>query len=152
MNESPRRRGARLRAIVLLALPLAACNDGDEGLDPSFRAPETGSYEYDALVHTSDTLPPDTLTGQLEISVASRDSIIGTWSVPGYTGASVRGVWNVNAYTLPANPTSIQGSVTHRVWRQSGTLDLSCALSYERVDMPADTFTSSTVNRCTLAR
>ena len=147
----PRRRGPRLGALLLLACPLIACGDGDEGLDPTMRAPEVGTYEYEAHIVTSDTLPADTLSGEFEISVASEDSILGSWSVQGYTGAPVRGIWNVNAYTLPAVPTSIQGAVTHRVWRQSGSLDLSCSLSYERVEA-ADTFRSSTGNSCTLLR
>lgn len=150
-TDSPRRRGPRLRTL-LLVLSIAACGDGDEGLDPTMRAPDTGTYEYEALILTSDTLPPDTLIGQFDIAVASPDSLIGSWSVQGYTGAPVRGTWNINAYTVPAVPTSIGGAVTHRVWRQSGNANLSCALSYERVEMAADTFRSSTGNRCTLYR
>lgn len=150
-THSPRRRGLRLRAL-LLVLPIAACGDGDQGLDPAMRAPGIGVYEYEALIVTSDTLPPDTLIGQLDITVASQDSVLGAWSVQGYAGETVRGTWNINAYILPAVPTTIGGAVTHRVWRRSGSLELACALSYERVEMPADTFRSSTGNRCTLYR
>lgn len=151
-TESPRRRGTRLRWLLSLALPLTACGGDDQGLDPNLRAPATGTYQYDALVHTSDSLPPDTLSGELEISASSEDSVIATWSVPGFSAAPVRGTWNINAYTLPANPTSFQGDVTHRIWRQASSENLSCTLNYERIDMPADTFTSSSANRCTLVR
>lgn len=150
MSTDPRRNAASRRRAWLLALPFLACSDGDEGLDPALRAPQTGVYAYEALVYTADTLPPDTFSGQLDISVATQDSLVGTWSVPGYLTAPVRGTWNINAYTLPALPSSIPGTITHRVWRQSASLDLSCALTYEHVVMPADTFRSSVTNHCTL--
>lgn len=133
-------------------MPALACSDEDEALDPTLRAPAVGLYDYDALVHRSDTTPPDTLVGQLQIVAANQDSIVGTWAVAGFGTASVRGNWNVTAYTLPAPTTTLGGTVTHRVWRSGGGSGLSCTLTYERIDMPADTFTSYLSNRCSLVR
>lgn len=146
----PRRRGNRSLGLALLATLLLACASDDEGLDPQVRAPELGTYGYDALLHTSDSLPPDTLTGQVHITVANEDSIVASWSVPGYAAAALRGTWNVNAYTLPADAPALGGSIIHRVWRQNNSRNLSCVLSYQRIELPADTFTSSNANACTL--
>ena len=146
--RSPRRWGPLLALTALAAL--AACGEGDDTLDPQVRAPNEGTYDYDALVHTAEDAEPDTFSGTLEITVSSEDSIIGTWEVDGYSAAPARGIWNITAYTLPAEPTPpLQGEITHRVWRQNGSGNLSCQLSYE-LEMPADTFTSSTENSCSL--
>ena len=150
--STPRRRGRSARA-TLLFLPLLplACESGDDTLDPQLRAPEVGTYTYDATVYTEENGDPVTFEGSLDITVSSEDSIIGTWSVPGYSGAQARGIWNITAYTLPADPQPpIQGSISHRVWRGSGGA-LSCNLTYVH-EMPADTFTSSGENDCTLVR
>jgi hypothetical protein len=146
--RTPRRWGPVL-ALGALAV-ITACGDSEESLDPQFRAPDEGVYQYEALVHTEEGAEPDTFVGSLQITVASEDSIVGTWDVDGY-GAAARGIWNITAYTLPADPSPpIQGDITHRVWRLNGSGDLSCQLSYELV-MPMDTFTSTTENSCSLA-
>ena len=146
--RTPRRWG-RLLALGALAA-VAACGD-DESLDPQIRAPNEGSYDYEALVYTAPDSEPDTFAGTLEITVSSEDSIIGTWSVDGYSAAAARGVWNFTAYTLPADPTPpLQGDITHRVWRQNGSGSLQCQLTYEVVTMPADTFTTTSENSCSL--
>ena len=149
--STPRRWGAGSSAWLLLSMLAAACGDSDEALDPELRVPNTGSYAYEALVYTEEGTPPDTFSGTLSINVASEDSILGTWDVDGYAATVARGIWNINAYTLPADPSPpLQGDITHRVWRQNNSGDLSCALTYERVTMPADTFTTSSENRCSL--
>ena len=133
-------------------LILAACGDSDDSLDPQLRAPETGTYTYEALVVMTEDAEPDTFSGTLVVDVASEDSIVGAWSVNGYD-ALARAIWNINAYTLPADPTPPrQGTITHRVWRQNHSTNLSCALTYERVTAQADTFRSSTENDCALIR
>ena len=144
----PRRWGPGI-ALVLL-VPFYACGD-DEALDPQIRAPETGSYAYEALVYTEDGAPPDTFAGTLVLSVASEDSIVGNWDVDGYENGA-RGMWNITAYALMADPQPpIQGSITHRVTRDNGSGTLSCALTYTH-EMPTDTFTTSTENSCSLHR
>lgn len=149
--STPRRRGSRL-AVAFLAVALPACGDGDESLDPQLRAPNTGTYSYDALIYTQDASPPDTFSGTLVISVSSEDSIVGSWSVAGFDGEA-RGIWNITAYTLPADPEPpVQGSVTHRVWRENASGDLSCTLNYQRIQTPADTFRTSSENSCSLLR
>lgn len=147
---TPRRRGL-CRAALIGTLVLTSCGDADEALDPQLRAPATGTYAYDALVYTAEDTPPDTFAGTLLIAVSSEDSIVGTWTVPGYASAA-RGIWNITAYTLSADPNPpLQGSITHRVWRRNaGSLD--CNLTYQHVRMPTDTFTSSTGNSCSLVR
>ena len=148
---TPRRRGTGAVVLSALTLLAAACGDGEEALDPQMRAPETGSYAYDALVYTADGEPPDTFSGQLVISVSSEDSITGSWSVAGYS-SEARGIWNITAYALVADPQPpVQGSITHRVWRENGTGDLSCNLTYTR-EMPADTFMSTNENSCSFDR
>lgn len=149
----PRRRGLR-RAAACAALLFAACGDSDESLDPQLRAPDPGTYAYEALILTDEAVDaePDTFDGTLRIDVSSEDSIVGAWSVPGY-GPTARGTWNITAYTLPADPTPpLQGTITHRVWRQSGSDNLTCNVTFQRIQMPADTFTTSTENACTLQR
>lgn len=149
----PRRRGLR-RVAACAALLLAACGDTDESLDPQLRAPNPGSYAYEAVILTDEAVDavPDTFEGSLQIDVSSEDSIVGSWTVPGY-GAQARGVWNIVAYVLPADPAPpVQGSITHRVWRQSGSGNLSCNVTFQRIRMPADTFTTSSENHCTLIR
>lgn len=148
---SPRRWGRLARTTVLLGLTIPACENGDGALDPTQRAPAVGLYDYDALVHRTDSTPPDTLVGQFEILAANEDSIVGVWSVDGFGDAAVRGVWNVPAYTLPAFPTSFTGSVTHRLWRAGAGTGLSCTVTYEHVEA-SDTFTSYLENRCSLVR
>ena len=147
----PRRRGGHAAAACALAL-LAAGGESDEALDPQIRAPDLGTYAYEAVVQTRDTLGPTAFAGTLVIDVSSEDSIVGSWAVDGY-GAEARGVWNITAYTLPANPAPpMQGTITHRVWRRSASSDLDCALTYQHIRMPADTFRSSSENDCTLVR
>ena len=148
---APRRWGSTRSAVAALVLLLPACGDGDESLDPQMRAPETGVYAYDALIHTEEGLPPDTFTGSLAIEVSSEDSITGTWNVEGYE-AEARGIWNITAYALAADSEPpVQGSITHRVWRDNASGDLSCNLTYTR-EMPADTFSTSAENSCSLDR
>ena len=147
----PRRRGIR-RVATCAALLLAACGDADESLDPQIRAPGTGTYAYEAIILTDDAVDavPDTFLGSLQIDVSSEDSIVGAWHVAGY-GPQARGIWNINSYTLPAEPAPpVQGTITHRLWRQSDSGNLSCNMTYQRVRMPADTFTTSTQNACSL--
>ena len=116
------------------------------------RAPETGSYAYDALVYTEDGSPPDTFSGSLVIGVSSEDSITGSWDVQGFD-SEARGIWNVTAYALLADPQPpVQGTLTHRIWRANGSDGLRCNLTYQRISMPADTFTSSAENTCSLDR
>ena len=146
--SSPRRRGFLGLAALLL---ISACGDGDESLDPQLRAPATGSYAYDALVYTADGEPPDTFSGFLDIDVSSEDSIIGSWNVDGYDDPA-RGIWNINAYTVVTAPQPpLHGTITHRLWRQNGSGDLSCNLTYV-LEMPADTFMSTSENSCSLDR
>ena len=149
----PRRRGVpRIAACAVLLF--TACGGGDESLDPEIRAPDTGTYAYEALVLTDDAVDaePDTFEGTLQIDVSSEDSITGSWSVPGYA-AQARGVWNIVAYVLPADPAPpIQGTITHRVWRANNTGNLSCNVTYQHIRTPADTFTTSTENSCSLVR
>lgn len=148
---APRRRGSIRCAVAALALVLPACGDGDESLDPHMRAPETGVYAYDALIYTEEGVAPDTFTGSLAIEVSSEDSITGNWTVDGYDDEA-RGIWNITAYTLTADPEPpVQGSITHRVWRDNASGDLSCNLTYTR-EMPADTFSTSSENSCSLDR
>jgi hypothetical protein len=133
---------------------LAACGDTDESLDPQIRAPSTGSYAYEASILTDEAVDavPATFEGTLLIDVASEDSIVGSWTVAGY-GTQARGIWNITAYTLPADPAPpVQGTITHRVWRQSGSGNIACNVTYQRIRMPADTFTTSAENSCTLVR
>ncbi|HEX6588599.1 MAG TPA: hypothetical protein VF039_06215 [Longimicrobiales bacterium] len=135
-------------------LLLTACDGGDESLDPELRAPDTGTYAYEAIVLTDEAVDaePDTFVGSLQIDVSSEDSITGTWSVPGY-GGQARGVWNIVAYVLAADPSPpIQGTITHRVWRANNTGNLACNVTYQYIQMPADTFTTSTENSCSLVR
>ena len=149
----PRRRGVR-RVAACATLLLAACGDSDESLDPQLRAPGTGTYAYEAIVLTDDAVDavPDTFEGTLQIDVASEDSIVGSWSVPRYA-VTARGIWNITAYTLPADPDPpIRGTITHRVWRQNGSTNLSCNVTYQHLRSPADTFTTSTENLCSLIR
>ena len=147
---TPRRRGTALAGASALLLLFAACAE-DEALDPQMRAPTTGIYTYEALIYTDDGLPADTFEGTLDIDVSSEDSIVGTWSVDGYEDEA-RGIWNITAYALAADPEPpIQGTITHRVWRQHGNGDLSCQVTYT-LEMPADTFTSSTENSCSIDR
>ena len=148
---APRRRGSIRCALAALVLLLPACGDGDESLDPEMRAPSTGVYAYDALVYTAEGEAPDTFSGSLSIEVSSEDSITGSWSVDGY-GDEARGIWNVTAYTLAADPQPpVQGSITHRIWRDNASGDLSCNLTYLR-EMPTDTFSTSSENSCSLDR
>lgn len=147
---TPRRRGTAVAALATIVALASACGD-DEALDPQLRAPEPGSYAYEALVYTDEGLAPDTFTGQLIVSVSSEDSIVGTWDVDGYE-SSARGLWNITAYALMADPAPpVQGSITHRVTREPGSAHLSCDLTYLH-EMPADTFTSSAENSCSLER
>jgi hypothetical protein len=147
---APRRWGSTALLAALVPL-LPACGDGDASLDPQMRAPATGVYAYDALVYTAAGSPPDTFSGSLAIDVSSEDSITGSWSVAGYAGEA-RGIWNITAYTLPADPQPpVQGSITHRIWRDNASGDLSCNLTYTRT-MPADTFSTSSENSCSLDR
>jgi hypothetical protein len=145
----PRRRGIAAAGVLVLLLHAAACGD-DESLDPTMRAPATGIYEYEALVYTAEGEEPDTFAGTLDIDVSSEDSIVGTWNVDGYEDLA-RGIWNITAYALIADPEApLQGTITHRVSRESSG-SLSCDLTYV-VEMPADTFTSSAENDCSLQR
>jgi hypothetical protein len=71
--------------------------------------------------------------------------------VDGY-GSTARGMWNITAYALLADPQPpVQGSITHRVTRETGSAHLSCDLTY-LYEMPADTFMSSAENSCWLER
>lgn len=147
--NTPRRWGSGVLAFALLML-LPACGE-DEALDPQIRAPETGSYAYEALVYTEDGEVPDTFAGSLVLSVSSEDSIVGTWDVDGY-GNAARGIWNITAYALMADPAPpVQGSITHRVTRDNGSGTLSCSLTYQH-EMPSDTFISSAENSCSIER
>ena len=147
---SPRRRGPAAASAFALVLFFAACSD-EEALDPQMRAPATGVYTYDALIYTDEGVPPDTFTGTLDIDVSSEDSIVGTWNVDGFE-TEARGIWNITAYTLAADPQPpIQGTITHRVWRETGSGDLSCQVNY-LLEMPSDTFSSTSENSCSLDR
>ena len=147
---APRRRGPAYAALATFVALASACGD-DEALDPQIRAPEAGTYAYEALVYTENGAPPDTFDGQLVLSVTSVDSIVGSWDVDGYEAAA-RGMWNITAYALMADPSPpIQGHITHRVTREPGSTELSCDLTYTH-EMPADTFTSSAENSCSLER
>lgn len=149
----PRRRGV-LRVAACATLILAACGDSDEGLDPQVRTPTVGTYTYEALILTDDAAgaDPDTFEGTLQIDIASEDSIVGSWNVAGF-GPQARGVWNINTYALPAEPSPpLRGTITHRVWRQAGSTNLSCNVTYQRIQMSADTFTTSAENYCSLVR
>lgn len=149
----PRRRGIP-RVAACATLLLAACGDSDESLDPQLRAPGIGAYTYEAIILTDEAVDavPDTFEGTLQIDISSEDSIVGSWNVPRY-GPQARGIWNITAYTLPADPAPpIRGTVTHRVWRQNGSANLSCHATYQYVQPPADTFTTSSENSCSLVR
>lgn len=144
---SPRRRGFAAAGAAALLL-LAACSE-DEALDPQNRAPATGIYDYEALIHMAEGVPPDTFVGTLDIDVSSEDSIVGTWNVDGFEDEA-RGIWNITAYTLAADPAPpLQGTISHRVWRATGAGSLSCQVTYT-LEMPSDTFSSSTENYCSL--
>lgn len=153
----PRRRGSRAGVMLLaglLALVALACGGDDEGLAPGVRTPETGDYDYDAIIQIDDSVA-DTLSGMVAITVSSEDSIVGIWTVPGYDGTPQRGPWHINAYALPAPPTGGPPgrSITHRIWRQQASPELNCEVSYQRIStsMPPDTFISSTFdNDCSL--
>lgn len=151
----PRRRGRRGSMwLLLLQLPLTGCGGDDEGIAPTLRVPDLGTYAYDAVIQTADSVA-DTLSGSIDMVAASEDSIVGEWAVTGYAGAPERGAWNVNAYTLPAQPVGPGGPgrlVTHRVWRLNASDDLQCQVAYQHI-VQADTFISSTSqNSCSLLR
>ena len=153
-SSTPRRRGIPARLLPLVLLATTACSD-EESLAPGLRVPELGSYAYDAVVLTGDSVA-DTLSGSFTIFVASEDSIVGVWAVPGYTGASQLGRWDVNSYTVPAQPSGPDGenrSMIHRVARRDASVDLECGVAYRHVLAAADTFTSSiSQNDCSLLR
>ena len=119
--------------IAALAM-LGACNS-DDGV--ASRVPALGVYSYHAELRGPDG-GPLALDGTLTLTYATRDSIAGTWAVPGLEPAPRYGGWNYVAYLLMADgrPQSGVGALTHRLTRSAA--GLTCEGYHHRPDSPPE--------------